>query len=357
MVRLWRYWAVALGILAAQLSGAAHAQTSVEAKIQASPYTGVLNLDGLYQRPDGAITVLINGDVVDPYFASKSLLAAADLKVDARRSADAWIVWLLAYQHADGRFDRYCIKAGQYARCADADADDAMMAVWIELLVRYAPPSGMTARWRESVDKAHRYLATLRDPRTGVYQISKTLPVALLMDNVEIYSAFRALADYRAKTHDAAGAKRARDDADALGRAIVTTFWNPERGFRASTQVINDSDFYPTKVAQLFPMMSGMPVPGQDPVATYAKWMQENCKVWLAMPAHDYPWGLVALAAYKTGDIKTVECWHANAAPYRHGAHWNVLEETLYVTFELALHDPLAPAPAQCCTDKAGGAS
>lgn len=338
MIRSWCSMIVAIGLMIAQ-----------------APASGQpLILDGLYQRPDGAITVLLNGDVVDPYFASKSLLAAADLHVDAHASAQAWIHWLLVYQHPDGRFDRYCIKGGHYSRCAAADADDAMMAVWIELLIRYAPAAGMPPVWRDSIDKAHRYLATLRDARTGVYNISATLPVALLMDNVEIYSALRTLADYRASVHDKAGARRVQDDADALARAIVTTFWSPDHGFRASTQVINEGDFYPTKVAQLFPMLSGLAVPGQDAQASYAKWMRDNCRTWLAMAAHDYPWGLVALAAYKAGDMKSVACWYSNSGPYRHGAHWNVLEETLYVTVEQQMRDPLAPV--QCCADKTGGA-
>ncbi|CAM2140611.1 conserved exported protein of unknown function [Pararobbsia alpina] len=354
MTRFSQRWVFAVGLACLLASAPTSAQTSAEGGIlntRARP----LDLNGLYQRPDGAITVLINGDVIDPYFSSKALLSAAYLNVDARATTQAWIHWLLAYQHPDGRFDRYCIKAGQYSRCKEADADDAMMAVWIELLLRSAPAGEMPPRWRDSIEKSHRYLTTLRDPRTGVYQISRTLPVALLMDNVEIYSALRTLAEYRANEHDEAGAKQAKADADALGRAILTTFWSPDRGFRASTQVVNDSDFYPTRVAQLFPLMSDMPVPGQNRAATYRKWMRENCRTWLSMPTHDYPWGLVALAAYKAGDTETAACWHATAGAYRHGAHWNVLEETVYVAIDQQMVDPLAPA--QCCPDKTGGAS
>jgi hypothetical protein len=333
MTRIWRSTMVAACLVVAQAQGQGQA--------------GELSLQGLYQRPDGAITVRLNGDTIDPYFATKALLAAADAQFDARAASQAWIAWLLPMQRADGGFDRYCVKAGEYSSCATADADDAMMAVWMELLTRFAPADGMPAEWKTSLAKAEAYLARLYDKQTGVYQISTTLPVALFMDNVEVYSAFRAVADYRARTGDRAAAERGRQQANQLARQIVGTFWSPQRGFRSSTQIVNDSEFYPTAVAQLFPLMSGMPTPNKTDAATYSQWMHKNCRTWLGQPANDFPWGLVALAAYKTGDQQTVACWHASSAPYRHGVHWNVLEETLYLAFEDRMDSPVAPV--QCC--------
>ena len=76
-----------------------------------------------YQRPDGAITTYFNGDSVDPYFASKALLAAQDAGMTTRTAAIRWIGWLLPRQHADGRFDRYCEKGQRFISCQEADAD------------------------------------------------------------------------------------------------------------------------------------------------------------------------------------------------------------------------------------------
>ncbi|MDN7674599.1 hypothetical protein QZM22_19220 [Burkholderia oklahomensis] len=304
-----------------------------------------LQLSGYYQRPDGAITVRLNGAGIDPYFAAKALLGAADAQLDARQAARAWIAWLLPRQRADGGFDRFCVKDNQYAACADADADDSMMATWMELLVRFAPPSGMPANWARSLARASAHLDTLLDKRTGVYQISPTLHVALLMDNVEVHSALQALAEYYIRRSDYAHAGPWSHRADRLSAAILQVFWRgTQSGFRASTQQIGDSSFYPEKVAQIFPILSGIRVPDQSNETVYAQWMHRYGKTWLQLAGTDFPWGLIALIAYKMNDWNTVACWHARSGPYRHGPHWNVLEEALYLAFESRMADPVAPA-------------
>ena len=304
-----------------------------------------LQLNGLYQRPDGAITVRLNGAGIDPYFAAKALLAAADTRMDARQAALAWIAWVLPRQRLDGGFDRFCVKSGLTSPCAEADADDAMMATWIELLARFAPPDGMPAAWELSLNRAGAHLDTLLDKASGVYQISSSLHVALLMDNVEVHSAFQALAAYYVRRADYVHAGPWSQRADRLSSAIVKVFWRgTQSGFRASTQKISDTSFYPAKVAQIFPILSGIQVPEQSNETIYAQWMQKYGKTWMQLAGSDFPWGLIALVAYKMNDWSTVACWYARSGPYRHGAHWNVLEEALYLAFESRMTDPLAPA-------------
>ena len=299
-----------------------------------------------YQRPDGAITVLLHGDVVDPYFAAKALVGADDAHTDVRSAALKWIEWLMPRQKPDGTFDRFCERNGNTTPCARADADDAALALWIELLARYAPSGRMPSSWLSSLDKSTAYLDRLYDPHRGVYQISSTLPVALLMDNVEVQDAMRALSAYYARAGDSRMANKWRTSAERLSRAIVKTFWSAGR-YEPSTQHLADQSFYPTAVAQVFPILSDIGAPGQSNAAFYARWMKQNCRAWLDLPQHDYPWGLVALASQKFGDRAALACWHAHSAPFRHGAHWNVLEEALFTSFEAQLSDPLAPA--QCC--------
>ncbi|RQZ19890.1 hypothetical protein DIE15_04730 [Burkholderia sp. Bp9031] len=304
-----------------------------------------LQLNGLYQRTDGAITVRLNGVGIDPYFAAKALLAAADTQMDARQAALAWVAWMLPRQRPDGGFNRYCVKAGMISPCAEADADDAMMATWIELLSRFAPPDGMPAAWELSLRRAGERLDSLLDKATGVYQISSSLHVALLMDNVEVHSAFQALAAYYVRRAEYARAAPWSQRADRLSAAILKVFWRgAQSGFRASTQRISDASFYPAKVAQIFPILSGIQVPDQSNETIYAQWMQKYGKTWMQLAGSDFPWGLIALVAFKMNDWSTVACWYARSGPYRHGTHWNVMEEALYLAFESRTVDPLAPA-------------
>lgn len=300
-----------------------------------------------YQRPDGAITVRLNGSNVDPYFAAKALLLAQEVQLDIREAAKAWIEWAVAHQRADGRFDRFCLTETGYVACAPADADDAMIAVWSELLVRFAPQEGMPASWNVSLRKANAYLSQLYDKHSGVYQISKTLPVALLMDNVEIYSSLKAVGKYYADHGDDVRAHRWRSRADQLGKDIIRVFWQPATGFRATTQNRTTTrSFYPDQVAEIFPLLADLPMPNGSPSAVYSKWMANNRETWLQQAKDDFPWGMVALIANRMGDSKTVACWRTRAAPFRHGLHWNVVEEALYLAFDANLSPAERLAPA-----------
>lgn len=298
-----------------------------------------------YQRSDGAITVRLNGDTVDPYFANKALLGAADARLDATKAALAWIDWALAHQRSDGRFNRFCVRSDRYVACAAADADDAMLAVWMELLVRFAPAGRMPPAWQTSLQKASTYLFRLVDRQSGVFVISRAMPIALLMDNVEVYSAFRALARYYFVRGDETLARLWINRANQLQISINRVFWSPSKQFSVSTQQRTVTAFYPDSVAQIFPMLAGLPIPGKTRGEAYAEWMAAYREIWLQQARNDFPWGMVALVSDEMDDRKTLACWRTRAAPFRHGSHWNVLEEALYLAFDayLSNEEKLAP--------------
>ncbi|WER47977.1 hypothetical protein CupriaWKF_24500 [Cupriavidus sp. WKF15] len=303
-----------------------------------------LRLTG-YQRSDGAITTYYGGDTIDPYFASKALLSASDIGLDARAAARRWIRWLLPRQLKSGQFERYCLVRGRFVGCRQADADDALLATWMELLVRFSPPEGMPPAWKRSFDMSSRYLDGLRDKRLGVFNVASDLPVALMMDNAEISSAFKAVARYAQATHDKEAAEQWTLKAQQLDRDILQVFWQPGRGFAVSTQARDKTEFYPDTVAQIFPILSGIVPDNERASARYHAWMKQHRFVWLQMPETDYPWGLVALVADKMGDADAITCWRVRATQFRHGTHWNVLEEALYQAFESRLTPEQAVAP------------
>jgi cytoskeletal protein CcmA (bactofilin family) len=284
-----------------------------------------------YQAEDGAITVHYQGESVDPYFAAKALLAAQETGVDSGRAAAAWIDWALRHQRPTGAFDRYCRHGRAFVACAPTDADDSALALWIELLIRFAPAGGMPQTWRASLARANEQLQSLRDPRLGVYRISARQPVALLMDNIEVYSALRALAGYYEQSGDGGRALFWHKRATALRDGIQRVFRNADGSFRVSTQDQPTVAFYPDRVAQLFPLLADMALTDSARALRYSEWLAANRAEWFAMTEADYPWGLAAMAAHKAGDDNTVSCWRAHAAPFRYGKHWNVLEEAIFI--------------------------
>ncbi|MGO4809389.1 hypothetical protein AB4156_07265 [Cupriavidus sp. 2MCAB6] len=300
-----------------------------------------------YQRPDGAITTYFGGDTIDPYFAAKALLAAQDAGLKTNAAAGRWIAWLLPRQHDDGSFDRYCLKGQRFVSCQEADADDALMAAWMEVLVRSVPPAGMPASWKRSFDKASRNLDTLYDKRSGVYYISTDLPVALLMDNVEVSSAFKAVSSYYLRMGDRVGAANWMRKAEQLDKDILRVFWRPPERFLVSTQPRDKSEFYPDAVAQIFPILADIQPANRTNENAYQSWMKEHRMTWLQTSEVDFPWGLIALVADKMGDKDAIACWRVRSVQFRHGKHWNVLEEALYLAFEARLTPEQSLAPVQ----------
>lgn len=283
-----------------------------------------------YVLSDGALVLESNGNYVEPYFATKALIVAQDAGLDVRQPARAWIEWALAHQSSDGRFDRYCRKLQEnWKKCGAADADDSMMALWLQLLYRCAPDSGIPEPWQESVRKARWQLEKLRNGRLEVYHVSEKNHVALLMDNVEIYSALKDMAAAQRRFRDNQGAEATSREAETLAGGIHSVFWDERnQWFRPSMQK-NQPAFYPDVVAQVYPWLAGLPGSG-DSRAAWESWKSRFASGWLESKYDPHPWGLVALAAAKEGDESSAVCWLSRSQSLRYSPRWNVLEEAVY---------------------------
>ena len=278
-----------------------------------------------YQEPAGALTVTLGGDTVDPYFALRALLTAQRHGLDIAATAHAWIAWLLPRQKADGSFARYCRTPGSaWQACAPADADDVLAAMWPDLLSLAAPCRSLPPAWRASARRSLAHLAQLRDRQRGTFRISAAQPTSLLMDNIEIHASLQAL-----ETRCGA-ALGAIPSAAQLAVAIQRVF-RPvaSQAYLVSTQILPAPAFYPDQVAQVYPMLFGLRN-GADASGAMQAWLAEHGDTWLARTADHYPWGMVALAASRTGATAPVLRWLDNAAPLRHGVHWNILEEAAF---------------------------
>jgi hypothetical protein len=285
-----------------------------------------------YQRQDGAITLYQNGDRIDPYFASKALLIAHATGLDVQRSATAWIEWAIRQQRSDGLFYRICIKNDAYHDCEPADADDAMLAVWIELLTTFSPTSRMPGHWQHSMRKAYLFLTTsLYDRQRKIFLISRSQSVGLFMDNTEVYSALRSLSNYYSRLGDKGRVEHIARQSNALHHNIILQFWLPtEKKFLVSTQHFEQHGFYPDQTAQITPLLADFETPTKNDQQLYVDWMTENKKAWFAQAANDYPWGLIAVVAAKRDDWAMVSCWLSHASAFRQGVRWNVLEEAVF---------------------------
>jgi hypothetical protein len=286
-----------------------------------------------YEQPDGAITVYPDGLVVEPYFAMRALLTAADLGLETDATARRWIAWQLLRLDEDSTFKKYCRAPGaMWVACGSVDADDATLALWIELLYKTAGPHALPSAWRASLVRSERALADLYDAQRGVYVVSRALPVSLFMDNIEVLSALETAVRANTVAGRRNAAVAARPRWIRLRAAIDRVFWNDSLGLYAvSTQASRTgSAFYPDVVAQVFPAIFGHGSPREQPGPLVARWMAEHGREWIAEGTQEYPWGLVALAALRYGDQASTICWFGAAMSLRFGERWNVLEEAIY---------------------------
>src|SRR5258708_7032225 len=284
-----------------------------------------------YRSSDGALLLQTNGNYVEPYFATKALITAQDAGLDIRQAGLAWIRWALQRQSKDGRFDRYCQKTGaDWKPCGPADADDSMLALWLQLLYRLAPDSGLPAAWQLSAQNAQTQLSRLRNGRLGVYRVSSRNHAPLFMDNVEVYSALQDIARAKSRFGDADGARETAKQADRLASAIQHVFWSKQSHWYRSSMQNHQPGFYPSVSAQVYPGLACLNGPAQQISVAWKDWKNRFGQEWLNSTYDPHPWGLVALAALKTGDNGGVMCWLARSESLPYGERWNILEEAIF---------------------------
>lgn len=300
-----------------------------------------------FQAPDGAMVLNPGGNYIEPYFATKALIVAQDGGLDIREAASAWINWNLPRQRADGLFRRFCEANGEWRDCAPADADDSMLALWMQLLYRMAPGAGMPANWQHSIDLSAKQLDKLYNRRLGLYHISKRDHVALLMDNVEVYAALKDVSQAQSRLDDPAAVSTSAR-AQHLEIAIQRVFWSKHsHRFRPSMQKTRAA-FYPDVVAQVYPWLAGMSGPGQDPRLAWAQWKRNYGAAWIERKYDSHPWGLVAQAAEKLGDQDAAACWAGQSNSLRGSGSWNVLEEAVWQSLRARFTQPQILNPQAC---------
>ncbi len=307
----------------------------------ARPDAGAATLDlAGYAEPSGAILILRGGNIVDPYFAVQALLLAQENGLDVTPYREKWVWWLSIRQKLDGTFDRHCRAGPTWVGCKTADADDALQAMWMQLLDSDPALRDSDLALRTSYRKSGDVLARLFDARRGIYLVSAIYQQGLFMDNLEVWAA----QSHRPGEQSAEEAKR-------LAQSIHAVFWDAKgQRFLVSTQPEQASTapyFYPDRVAQIFPLLFDYPYLPVSAHRYYAGWMKQHRKEWLAQIRHDFAWGLIALIAMKQGDRFSARCWLREAVPFRHSEHWTVTDETVFQVLR-ARHLQAAGPRAAC---------
>lgn len=281
-----------------------------------------LNLTG-YLDETGVISVLHNGDSADPYFAIQALLLAHENGMNITQQSKMFADWLVTLQKPDGTFDRFCRgKNKVWIACKTADADDALLALWMKLLDTMPSHLKQNPHLMKSYLTSKASLDHLFQPSRGIYMVSPVYLHGLFMDNLEVWS---LKTNYESNR---------QDEANKLAAAINNTFWDSvNKKYMVSTQFEQRTQkpaFYPDHVAQIYPQLMGFSKLPINENNYYKKWMAEHRAEWLRQGEKDYPWGLIAVLAWRQNDLDSARCWLRQATPMRHSERWAVTDEASY---------------------------
>lgn len=289
------------------------------ASLASSGQAAALRLDG-FADAQGAISIQHKGDTVDPYFTLQALLMARENGLDTSAYDRPWADWLVTRQKPDATFDRFCRNGPVWAACKTADADDALLALWMKFLDTMPSVLQTQPAWQRSHQRSGKALAALLDAKRGVYLVSPVYQHGLFMDNLEVLS-------YQpARPGGTPMPTQAR-----LAQDIHKVFWDTQRSrFLVSTQPEQQTvahTFYPEQVAQIFPLLFDFKLVTLNRAAHYKKWMREHRRDWLLQSKTDFSWGLIAVIALQQGDKLTASCWLRETASAQRTSHWIVTDE------------------------------
>ena len=275
-----------------------------------------------YVDAQGAISVQHKGDTVDPYFALQALLLAHENGLDITAYAKSWTNWLVQHQKPDGTFDRFCRKGPVWVSCKSADADDALLALWLKFLDTMPGELADNPTWQHSHRQSHLALSRLLDRDRGIFLVSPFFQHGLFMDNLEVLSYLQ---------HAQASPLPA---AERMERDIHRAFWDEKKQrYLVSTQPEQRDvahSFYPEQVAQIYPLLFDFSRHMPDRERCYRQWMRDHRELWLKQVHDDFAWGLIAVIALQQGDPRSAKRWLKAAVGARHSAHWIVTDEVAF---------------------------
>ena len=286
-----------------------------------------------YARPDGAITVFADGSYVEPYFAMRALNTAADLGLDVDSLARRYIAWQLKQL---GRGDvvqallsgRRCFVVGVWrrgrGRCSARTLDRAAVSD----CRANADARGLEAKRRGIPSRA---CFAVGSGRWCVRRIERT-------EDGTFHGQHRGVVCARDRGAKSPGRRRRRSTVSITWRGETSSRDHPRfldrrtASYRISTQPAQALPrFYPEIVAQVFPAAFGYRSPAQSSKTLVAQWLRRHERDWVAQSDSGVAWGLVAVAAQRTGQRAAVGCWVARAVRMRSGAYWKC-DEAIFDT-------------------------
>lgn len=304
------------------------------------------------QLPSGAIAQTPDKTLVVPYFGSLAAKTLAELDPERARM---YITWYLNNIESpdrwglEGTIYDYRVMNGLLKPTMNYDSADSYAATFLSAVCSYYEKTqdrDFIVSNLESINKVARVITTLQD-KDGLVFAKPRSSTKYLMDNAENYKGLNDWASVLDALGDADMASQYRTAAQKIQSAILNILYDPARGFAWSYSKLGrrfpvKGRWYPDGVSQIYLIFNDVVSP-EDPVAV-AIWDDFNAQFpgWeVGVKKDQFPWGTIALAAYKmndTGRASRFLAWvraefQDKSRPYP----WYVLESSSLIELETSL--------------------
>lgn len=331
-----------------------------------------------FQRSDGALCMMPGSDWVDPYFALKALVLASTFGAQLGNSWPRFARYITTIQDGAGLIPRELGQASTAPAAksqgllrkqrsavstqtrSQADADDALLALWLQAGSLLPSPAGLPASTMQ--ESQLRAAAMLQGPlwnqTLGLTRVFQQQETYLLIDNLEVWNAVQQLA--RSSPWVGLTALRRRlPSAQEWSRLESRLRQGIQQQF-PGLQTLNPAwcapaapwelRLYPdgTAAPLLWMAQRGIsPAASSTPSARLAAWYSVYRDVWQASIQNEYPWGLLALSAYLEGQRSIAASWVKQAATAKAQGRWHIMEEVLLQVLGqlLSRNPPSSEAP------------
>ena len=150
------------------------------------------------------------------------------------------------------------------------------------------------------------------------------------MDNAEIYAALKHIGELHNRAGDKVGGQKYLMQAKSLRLAMGRVFGSRGKDLlNWNNGDTSGEKFYPHRLAHIYPWLHDMDTSTFGTMLSWQVWLDRYADAWLARTDDPYPWGLVALVAYRRGSNEMVDHWLKNSSALREGENWNVLEDAI----------------------------
>lgn len=250
---------------------------------------------------------------INPYFADYAAMAMLERPENYATNVLYYINWHFDHLNADGTIYDYQLESNELSTAGTYDSTDSYAATFLSLLWKYYSKTKNASVITNNAEKIALVISALESTMDqDLTYATADFKVKYTMDNCEVFAGLSDAAKlYSEVLSDADKAAELTQKAERVAAAIESLLWNPngyyEVGIKEDGSVSNTYDsskYYPSGMAQLFPLLTGVLDPASDRAQSVYQSFLTSFDITNLSAVGDY-YSIAAYAAAVMGDGDT----------------------------------------------------